>query len=422
MKKNLTHNLGLKILAILFSVCLWLISININDPVTPDSYNVTVQLLNMKSMTNDGKYVEILDDTDEIRVTVRASRSVFSAFSEKNIVATADLTKMTEDNLVPIDLTTTKTDEKIESIKADKEYVKVNVENIKKTQIPITVQVQNLPADGYILGGTATVQNAVIVSGPESVVSQIDFAAVEINVDGATSDVNISLPIHLYDAEGNDIDDTKLTKSVTEVSTTASILQTKEVALEYDVVGTPADGYMVTGEISSTPQTVTIAGKPNLMKSISRITIPDAINVTGFDSNVEVLVDVKEYLPDGTILADSSFGGKATVIAYIDKQDIRELEVSSKKIRIINIPEGFKASIKGMDDPVTFTVKGLKDVVDAIKQEELNGTIDMQAIMDAEEIDTWESGNYTGIVTFDLPENVITDEELEAHIVLEKDE
>ena len=421
MKKSLTHNLGLKILAVLFSVCLWLISININDPVSPSSYNVTVQLLNMKSMTNAGKYVEVLDDTDDIRVTVRASRSVFSAFTEKNIVATADLSKITADNLVPIEITTTKTDDKIESIKSDKEYVHVNVEDVKKTQIPISVNVQNLPAEGYILGGTTTVQNAVIVSGPESIVAKISYAAVEINVDGATSDVNISLPIHLYDADGNDVDDTKLTKSVTEVSTTASVLQTKEVALKYDIIGTPADGYMTTGEITSTPQTVIIAGKPNLIKAVSRIDIPDAVNVTGFDSNVEVLVDVKDYLPDGTVLADTSFSGKASVIAYIDKQDIRELEVSNRKIKIVNVPEGFSASLKSTDDTVTFSVSGLKDVISVIKQEELNGTIDMQSIMNQEEIDTWKAGNYTGEVVFDLPENVIMNDKLELQVVLEKE-
>ena len=422
MKKNLTHNLGLKILALLFSVGLWLISININDPVSPDSYSVTVQLVNLKSMTNAGKYVEVLDDTDDIRVTVRASRSVFSNFSEKNILATADLSKITEDNLVPIEVTTTKTDEKIESIKADKEYVRVNIEDMKKKQIPIAVEVQNLPAEGYILGGTTTVQNAVIVSGPESVVSLIDHASVEINVDGAVSDVNISLPIHLYDAEGNDIDDTKLTKSVTEVSTTASVLQTKEVLLQYDVLGTPAEGYMLTGEISSTPQVVTIAGKPNLMKSITKILIPDAINVSGFDSNVEVLVDVKSYLPDGTILADSTFAGKATVVAYIAKQENRELEVSSKKVRVINVPEGFTASIKGLDNTIIMNVNGLREVISTIKQEELNGTIDMQKISDAEELETWEAGTYSGTITFDLPENVTVSEELEVQVVLEKEE
>ena len=422
MKKNLTHNLGLKILAIIFAACLWLISININDPVSPSNYNVTVQLLNLKTMTNAGKYVEVLEDTDNIRVTVRASRSIFSSFNEKNIVATADLTQITQDNLVPIEISTTKTDNKIESIKADKEYVHVNVENIKKTQLPIEVQVQNTPAAGFLLGGTSTVQNAVIISGPESIVSQIDHATVEINIDKAKSDVNISLPVHLYDIDGNEIEDTKLTKSVNEVSTTATILEMKDVPIDYGIVGTPADGYMVTGDITSTPETVTIAGKANIMKSIMKIDVPDAINVTGFDSDVEVLVDIKKYLPDGTILADNDFNGKATVVANIDKQEEKELQISTKKIKIVNVPEGFTATLKGVDDTVNIKVTGLKTVIDSIRQEEINGTVDVSKMMLDESIETLKAGSYLVPVSFDFPEKVTWDDNQKVHVLIEENE
>lgn len=422
MKKNLTHNLGLKILAVLFAACLWLISININDPVSPSNYNVTVQLLNLKTMTNAGKFVEVLDNTDNIRVTVRASRSVFSSFNEKNIVATADLTQITQDNLVPIEISTTKTDNKIESIKADKEFVHVNVENIKKTQLPIEVQVQNTPAAGYLLGGTSTVQNAVIISGPESIVSKIDHAMVEINVDGVKSDVNISLPVHLYDIDGNEIEDTKLTKSVNEVSTTATILQMKEVPIDYGIVGTPADGYMATGEITSTPETVIIAGKANIMKSVMKIDVPDAVNVTGLDSDVEVLVDIKKYLPDGTILADNNFNGKATVVANIAKQEEKELQISTKKIKILNVPEGYTATLKGIDDTINIKVTGIKTVVDSINQEEINGTVDISKMMTDESIETLKAGSYSVPVTFDLPEEIKWDDNQKVHVLIEENE
>ena len=199
MKQKLTDNIGLKILAVLFSIVLWLIAINITDPVTQDSYNVTVQLQNLSSLTSAGKYVEILDGSDSIKVTVRGSRTVLSSFTEKNIVATADVSKINSDSQVPIELSTTRISDKIESIRSDKQYVQLSVENIGKQQIPITVKVQNDPGEGYIHGSSSTTQNVVIISGPESVVDQVSYAAVEINVEGATSDVNISLPIHLYD-------------------------------------------------------------------------------------------------------------------------------------------------------------------------------------------------------------------------------
>ena len=51
MKKRLTHNLGLKLAALFVACCLWVISMNINDPVTQRVYTVAVQLLNMNVLT-----------------------------------------------------------------------------------------------------------------------------------------------------------------------------------------------------------------------------------------------------------------------------------------------------------------------------------------------------------------------------------
>ena len=53
MAKKLTHNLGLKILAVLASIILWFIAININDPMSTNVYNVTVQLENLDKLVNN---------------------------------------------------------------------------------------------------------------------------------------------------------------------------------------------------------------------------------------------------------------------------------------------------------------------------------------------------------------------------------
>ena len=68
MKEKVTNNLRLKIIAVLFAASLWMISININDPYQSKDYSVVVQLQNMNVMTSAGKYVEVLNDSDEITV------------------------------------------------------------------------------------------------------------------------------------------------------------------------------------------------------------------------------------------------------------------------------------------------------------------------------------------------------------------
>lgn len=56
MKSKLMHNLGLKIMAVLISVVLWMLAVDINDPVI-NKYinNVQVQLTNTGALTGQGK-------------------------------------------------------------------------------------------------------------------------------------------------------------------------------------------------------------------------------------------------------------------------------------------------------------------------------------------------------------------------------
>ena len=56
MKNKLTHNLGLKILALVFSIGLWFVVNNITDPTIEKTFtNVPVEIINAEKVTNEGK-------------------------------------------------------------------------------------------------------------------------------------------------------------------------------------------------------------------------------------------------------------------------------------------------------------------------------------------------------------------------------
>ncbi|MBR6148190.1 MAG: hypothetical protein IKQ44_07570 [Lachnospiraceae bacterium] len=324
MAKKLTNNLGLKILAVLIASLLWLIAININDPVGQQTYTVNVQMVNLSKLTDNNKYVEVLEGSDTIRVTVRAARSVLSELSDKNISAIADVDKLTEGNYIPIELSCTKNSIDTDDLKADKDYLRVSVENIKRRQLPISVDVQGTPAENYLLNSTSTAQNAVSISGPESVVNTVNTVSVEIDITNANSDVNISLPIHLYDSDGKEIIDKRISKNISDVQTTASIWLIKGVPIEYGYTGVPADGYEVDGNLTSTISYINIAGKQSLLKNIQKIDINDAIDITGATRNIEEEIDIKKFLPDGVIIPDSNTETRTTLSLHISQ--IREEE------------------------------------------------------------------------------------------------
>lgn len=324
MAKKLTKNIGLKILSVLIAAVLWLVATNINDPVMKQTFNVTVSISNLDTLTNKNKYVEVLEGTDSIRVTLRAARSVLAELSDKNISAVADAEKITDGNYIPIEITCSKGNIDGDNIKSDKDYVHVNVENIRRRQLPISVDVEGVPEEGYMLGGTSTAQNAVMLSGPESVVNTVSSVSVEIDAEGATSDVNISLPIHLYDSEGNEITDSRIDKSISDVSTTAVIWMVKSVPVEYSYEGEVAEGYRVDGNLRSTLNYISVAGKPSVVKNLQKIEVNDVIDITGATRNVEETIDLKKRLPDGIVFADSESETKATISLSISRIPVEE--------------------------------------------------------------------------------------------------
>ena len=418
MKKWITNNLGLKILALLVSVGLWIIAININDPVSENTYTVNVSLQNAGVLSSAGKYFEVKDNSDRIKVVVRGTRTALSQFNQADIVATADLSKITEDNLVPIDLSTTKQSDKIEGIRSDSQYVKLALEDVRRLQMPIEVKVLNDPQDGYILGSTQTSQNVVIISGPESIINQVESAAVEIDVSGATTDVKISLPIHLYSKEDDIIDTTKVNMSVQEISTTASILQKAVVPLIAIPQGTPTQGYVLNGIIEGLPTEITIAGKSNIVSKIPYIDISESLNVNDIYQNTSYEININDYLPDGvSMVGNVGNNGILDISVGVDKESERTIVLDPEAIQVIGVPEGYSATVSDLEDDVEVPVSGLKSLLDTVDESKLVPVINVDKYLSNNGL-TIEKGHIDIPLDITLPDNVRLSREVKVRITV----
>lgn len=407
MKDKITNNLKLKIIAVLFAAALWMISININDPYQSKDYAVTVQLLNTNVMTSAGKYVEVVNRSDEITVRVRGNRSVMDSFTAANIVATADMNELDENNQIPIKLSTLKTSgSKIESIRSADSYVDVNVENITRVQKKLEVLTKNLPEDGYILGKVSTEQNALKISGPESVVALVDKVAVSFDLAGATEDVSMILPVELYDAQGNKINDNRLTTSISEVQCLATVYATKEVPLVFTTKGNAGEGYGFTGEVLSEPETVTIAAKNSVLRGIRQLEITDPIEIQDAVEDVTQNVDLKEYLPDNVIFADASYDGKAKATAVIDEVFREEVTVTGEQIRFTDVPDGVKAGLMDENVVCKVMVSGFVSNRSELDTENVKARITVSDYIDSGNAEEAEEGIYEMELMLELPEGI----------------
>ena len=207
MLKKLTNNLGLKLLSLLIAAIVWLVVVNINDPVSTRVYSgVKVKVTNADVVINEGKVYEILDHSDEISVVVKAKRSVLDDLSASDFEAYADMKEMDLTlGLIPIDVASTKHGNKIEEISSKTKNLKVAIEDYATKQFPITSQIVGTASDGFAVGNVSITPNVLKVSGPASAIEKIAKVVVKVDVEGLGADFNLRLTPTLLDQLGNEL-------------------------------------------------------------------------------------------------------------------------------------------------------------------------------------------------------------------------
>lgn len=428
MGKKLTNNLGLKIGSILFAGILWLLVTNINNPSTPVYFtDVPVQILNANLITSQGKIYEVLDGTDVIgSITIMVPRSLKDSMSsEDNIVAIADMNKLTNLNTIHIEVSTRRNQNSVSSIKTSNDILKLNIEDKTSISIPLTTTTSGSLQEEYIVGAVTPDQNLVRVSGPESVVSRIKSAEVNVNVTGFTSDIGTNAEIKLYDVDEKgdkvEVPKDKLTLNINNVGVRVEILATKSVPLRFSASGVPATGYRATGVVTGSVETVSLAGKANILNNLSAIEIPDTeVDLTEASEDVVRIINIDKYLPSSVDLADPEFDGNVTVTAYVEREIMRTYTIAERNITVENLPEGYEAKVSAFEEEFQIHLRGLAADVNAIDVNQLHPAVDINSLIDSGAMERVEEGHYDVRLSFELPEGVELRENITVRLTIEE--
>lgn len=346
MKKyKFTDNLGLKIIAVIFAAFLWLIVVNLDNPVSTQTFSeVPVTIINEDIILSAGDTYQVLGE-EKVSVVVSATRQVRQKLTKEDIVATADIKEMdTSTGLVPIKISIPNYAGKYESAEAAPRNLQIQREKSGKKVLSLTVSTGDSKVrDGYILGDMTVNPDKVTITGPESILDQIDRAVALIDVEGLAKDSEETAKLGLYDISGNPISQTRLGNNLGEGGITVSVevLKIKSVPISLSVSGTPAEGYKYTG-YSSEPETVQIYGEKDVVDKIEEIDVP-VIDVSGASQPIQKSVNISEYLPEGVQLVDEKTAN-ITVTAMVEEEGTRTINFMVSSIQINNLAEGLRVS------------------------------------------------------------------------------
>lgn len=380
--KILTNNFSLKILAVFFAVILWLVVVNIDDPTKTKELTTTVTLENVSYMDTLEKYYEVTNDSTSVTFSISAKRSYLDKISASDFSATANMEKIEYNEKsgtyqVPITITPTRYTSQV-TVTSRTKYVTVSLEDLTKKKVMITANTEGTVASGCALGDvTIDTTNVINISGPESIVNQVNSAVATINVDGMSTDITDNVIPVLYDQDGNVVDTTKLTLSLDVVTVSATILNTKEVSVQFHTTGTLQDSYEITG-MEYSPETVMVKGTASALNTIDAIDIPEEVlDVSGAAEDITKEVDISSYLPTGISLVDKD-ANKVSVTVHIEQRVTEDFDVPVTNLTLTNVSSSYEAKFEV--DTVKVTVSGLKSDVEKLSASDIKGTVDASGL------------------------------------------
>ena len=354
-KYKLTRNIGLKIAALLFSIILWLVAINVNDPVETVSFSgIPVEFINEEVVTNTGKSYELVGNSQLVRVTVTGTRSVLSRIRNTNIAATADLSQMEANTyLVPITAEVKEIEGEV-SAEVSPRNLQEKIEDVMRNTFPISVRTTGIQRSGYELGEITTNPETITIWGTESTIQNIHTVVARVDISGMSESKTLEATLILLDGNENTMDQSQIRHNLGEkgLSVNVQMLNTKDIPISFDVTGQPAEGFLYTG-YTNEPSRIRICGTKEDLDSVSGIEVP--LDITGQNGRQEMTVDITPYLPEGIRLANET-ANNVIVTVMIEQEGVRTIELPVESIQVKNLKENLSVTFdESMDLELQFT-------------------------------------------------------------------
>lgn len=424
-KRKLTDNLSLKIMSVAIAIVVWLIVVNIDNPVGTNYYTITdVELINkeyVESSDTIGKMCMPEENQDSVKVAITASKKVRDRIRLSDITAVADLQQAvsldTDPVMVPITVTCLASGVLPSDIKVTPQNLTVNLDEKETQEFVVNVSKGDTkPGKDYEVGSLTASPEKIRITGPKTLVNKIDKVNATIALDSNTEDYTQEVYLTIYDKNQEALSESEMNslriENNAKVIVTAKLWKIRTgVKISAGYVGTPASGYQV-GSVKTVPDTISVAGNTEGLESLSEndnvITIPaDRIDISGESKDVERKISLKNLLPDNVKLtSDSSEDVWVTVsILPVGSQ---EFNLPTKNIEVKNKPDNLQVTFETAQ--IALRIKSeSENLADLNIDEDVKAEIDLK---------DKEAGNYKVPVKLSLPDGYEMVEDVYTEVVI----
>lgn len=355
------HNRAAKLGSFLLAVALWLYAISGATRVGLLPGTIPLQVKNVPDQ------LVATASVDSVRVRLAADPSVWRQLAPTSVSATIDLSGQSTGLIaVPVQLLVSVAN--VQVIEAIPRTVEVQIEHRASRQKPVEIKTEGEPAGGLFASPATTEPDTVTVTGGDNALSRLDHVTAVVDISGATSDRDETVPIQALDASGHAIAGLTLTPTTVHVhQPLTKLAATKTVGVRVVTTGTPPKGIIVT-PVTTQPATITLAGSAALLSGLATVaTKPIDISAVSHPQSVPATLD----LPAGATLI-----GNSAIVVTFELSDQDATAVVNPALIFTGLASGRHVSSA---DPATPTVvlRGSSSRLASLGRDDVSLTLDL---------------------------------------------
>ncbi len=331
MEKKNNRQILIKVCCVIAAFCLWLYISNYENPISTYTIkNVSVELINSDilaqsnlTLTPNQKFLVSISIRGTDLEVNKARASDFKIVADMSTYAVKE-----GENKIPVNIVHYPSNINIEN--NNNMWVDVEIDKTKEKSADVKVKVSGKPKYGYNSLEPTFSQAEVTVSGPSKFVNMVSSVSANANIDNLNKDLNAEEALEAIDKNGKTV--SNITIKPTKIQVTVPIKK-KESSSTNDASEEKQLNKTSTQNNSASANGVTEGKQQN------------AVNNVNGNNNVDTKTD-----------------------ATIQK-------TFSVNINVKNIPDGFSSSLDN-GGAISVTVSGDSTTINAIKNGDINATID----------------------------------------------
>lgn len=367
--------------SLLAAVLIWSVMVASDGTLTREKTfsNVAVSVAGETALKSRG-YI-VMDDLTAllsgVRMKVEVTQANYNRVSGTSYNPHIDLSKVTGvgENELPVSFSSQLYGPVLE---CEPSSVKVNVERYITRRIPVTVVQAGQAPEGLYLDAARTDPTMLSVSGPESLVSRVARASVQLDLSTLSlerASDKTALDVVLQDAAGEEIRSDKLEITNQTVLTTSVVVETESVPMrvvpldaQAFVTGTPAEGFELV-DVYLEEDGLPVAAAQEVLDAIPVLTTEQPMDIAGATGTVEGYVKLKR--PSGI---ENTLPAEVAVTAKVEEMTV-ERTFRSVDIEVEGLETDRRATLSR--NSVTVQLTGAYRFINGLTKDSLRLYVDV---------------------------------------------